>query len=182
MGANEATLSRNGAGKVKLEYAHDGQKRTVLWEPLGSGTVETIFDGEGAIALQRIFSDKIDKEAQVARFIKAEKIAGVRQGDYSEIRFNKKCPTCGADSLQRLAETISDSSKMPVMPIYVCGSCKGKSYYLTDSYLEHLISNNVDLFEENERKALDSDKGAFVKEIKEYIIRIFASKRIMCIK
>jgi hypothetical protein len=68
------------------------------------------------------------------------------------------------------------------MPLYSCTGCSTKSYYLTRDYLEYLVDNNNSMFEAAELSELSKDKNAFMSELEAYIIRIFASKKIMCIK
>ncbi len=103
-----------------------------------------------------------------------------RNVDFTEIKLNKQCPSCASYSLSR--DIDFDKQKVPIMPTYVCAQCQGKSYYLSDSYLNYLVSDNSELFSEKELKEMTSNKEAFLSELKEYIIRIFASKRIIRIK
>jgi len=60
--------------------------------------------------------------------------------------------------------------------------CKAKSYYLTDEYLEFLVDSNYNMFSDDEQREIERDKNAFLKELRAYIIRIFASKKIQSIK
>lgn len=82
----------------------------------------------------------------------------------------------------RYVEAFRSKNTMPVMPLYYCTNCSKQSYYLTNTYLEYLIYNNKGLFTNKEQVELQNDEEAFIAELKEYIIRIFASKKIMQIK
>ena len=97
---------------------------------------------------------------------------------YEEVKLNRQCPHCGETSLVRFADSVVASKDLPVMPLYSCSVCKKRSYYLTDEYLEFLVKNNASLFEGAELAELEKDSQAFMHEIKEYIIRIFAAKHI----
>lgn len=181
---DDAAVSRSKNGKVKLEYVQDGKKRTALWEPMCNGVVETIFDDSGAVLRQVLLPEKAGEGADchMQRLISELKVMKTAEKEFSEVKINKKCPTCDSDSLVRFTEGITDTTKAPVMPTYICKSCNGKSYYLTDDYLEYLVSNNKEMFEPKELAEMEKDRGAFIHELREYIIRIFASKKIARIK
>ncbi len=182
---SEGALSRSRDGKVMLQYQHGGERRVALWEPLSGGAIaETIFDSEGAVLRMSMLKGGTDCAGEIdchmGRLISQAKLDRVLTGEYSDIRLKKSCPSCGAGPLSRFRG--DDGANLPIMPVYVCGSCSGKCYHLTDPYLEYLVTNNRDLFSAQEQTQLDADKAAFLAELKEYIIRIYASKRIMRIK
>lgn len=171
---------------MKLEYVQDKEKRFALWEPFGNGVVETIFDAHGAILKQEMFPEnqnpQIEIDNYMKRFMKQVHLNDLVDETYSEIKLDKKCPTCSNDSLTRIMDLDTKEPNVPILPTYLCTSCKGKSYYLSDAYLEFLVSNNTTMFSDAERKELEANREAFLHELKEYIIRIFASKRIIRIK
>lgn len=101
---------------------------------------------------------------------------------YEEVKLNRQCPHCGGTSLVRFANSVMTSKELPVMPIYSCNACTKRSYYLTDEYLAFLVKNNKALFEGAELAELEKDSQAFMHEMKEYIIRIFATKHIARIR
>ncbi len=179
-------LSRGTGGKVKLEYVQKDEKRMALWEPFGKGVLETIFDGDGAVLNQSLFEKIDNSSSDIDRRLKEllQSIAAEEPIDstYSEIKINKKCPTCGAATLERIVGLETEKPGVPVMPTYTCKSCNGRSYYLSDTYLERILSNNESLLSPEEIKEMRANREAFINELKEYIIRIFASKRIMRIK
>lgn len=171
------------AERLRLEYNKEDEKRIVLWEPKGSGVIETVFDSDGAVLRQMLFKKHQDGlEYHVKNFMSLEGVSGKPEKVSESVRLNRGCPSCGSYSLARVVDQLTDPALAPIMPIYVCGGCKAKSYYLTDKYLEHLVGNNKELFDEKELKEMQANKAAFMNELKEYIIRIFASKRIIRIK
>jgi hypothetical protein len=178
-------VSRSGTGKVKLEYLEGKEKRFALWEPFEKGIVETVFDEHGAVLKQELFQGGknpiIEVDNYMKRFMNQVHLDDTVDETYSEIKLDKKCPTCENDSLKRILDLAKEPS-VPIMPTYVCTTCNGKCYYLSDTYLESLVSNNTSMFSDTERKELEANKEAFLHELKEYIIRIFASKRIIRIK
>ncbi len=180
-----ARLSRSDDGRVKLEYSKDGKERIALWEPFGVGVFETIFDKDGAVLFQNLLYNQGNKQSMIEGLLKKHldsvNIDKATRTEYTEVKLKKKCPGCGAMLLERVID-LKDDPNVPVMPIYVCSGCKTRSYYLSDAYLEHLLKTNESLFSQEERSYMDSNKTGFVDELKEYIIRIFASKRIMRIK
>ncbi|MCL5430146.1 MAG: hypothetical protein M1504_01555 [Candidatus Marsarchaeota archaeon] len=176
-----AILSMGEKGKVRLDYSEGNGGRVALWEPFDNGVLETLFDTKGGILKQSLMEIKDKKEDVAAAgvgLIVERTSSRITNGKYSEISIDKKCPSCNKSDLSRIASTVNDSSKIPVMPMYECRSCGSQSYYLTDEYLEYLVTNNRDLFSENEAKELASQRGATLNELREYIIRIFACKRI----
>jgi hypothetical protein len=126
----------------------------------------------------------LDEKGINQRILKISEVTNseVVETAFSEIKLKKPCPKCNENSLERYAEVFSSKEYVPIMPLYFCNGCKSKSYHLTDSYLEYLIENNRSLFSEEELLALGSDRNAFVSEVREYIIRMFASQKVMCIR
>ncbi len=53
---------------------------------------------------------------------------------------------------------------------------------LADEYLDALVKNNASLFGKDEIRERGKDGRAFVNTLQEYVIRIFASKRISRLK
>lgn len=178
----DAYIARSN-GATKLEYQQNGAKLTRLWEPKGEHTLETTFNEEGAILKQEMKKlAEPDVNEQISLILKNAGVVAIKEQPYQEIKLNKKCPKCSNTGLSRHADAFSTKQEIPIMPLYHCKSCGSQSYYLTDSYLEQLVLNNKDMFEGKELSELDANKQAFMDELKAYIIRIFASKKIMCIK
>lgn len=178
----DAYISR-GNGATKLEYSENGSRITKLWEKMGEHTLETTFNSDGAILVQELtkLSDSgIDE--RISLILKSAGVVMLKDMRYEDVKLNKPCPKCASPGLSRHLDAFSTRQDIPVMPLYHCKSCGSQSYYLTDSYLEYLVLNNKSMFDVKELSELDANKQAFMEELKAYIIRIFASKRIMCIK
>jgi hypothetical protein len=173
----DAAYIARSAGKVMLEYSTQGRKTIKLWEEKRDGTLETTFDCEGAILAQQLL-DKADPEQRARSTLSAASVPSALEKAYEEVRLNRQCPHCSEASLVRFAGSVSASKELPVMPIYCCSACNKRSYYLTDEYLEFLVTNNKALFAGAELAEFDRDSKAFMHELKEYIIRIFAAKHI----
>jgi len=181
--ANRAVIS-SGSSAYKLELYINGKHDSIIWEHAHGVILETRFNNDGAITMQRYIKpangDILD---EIKSILKSNSITDVMHSDYSDVKLDKACPKCGAHRLKRYSSaSLATDGAVPVMPIYICEACGTKSYYLTDEYLEYMVYGNANLFTEDERKELDTNKKAFLEELKAYIIRIFASKKIMCIK
>jgi len=178
----EALLSESPKHALKLEYQFEGRAITVLWERLWSkAALKTTFDSEGGILDQRII--RLDKslEETVGSFIESETLL-VKKTDYKKVKLNKNCPSCGSQSLVRYAEHVSNPEEIPTVPKYLCADCNSESYYLTDSYLNRLVDEHPHLFSEGELSNRNRNSEAFIRELKEYIIKIFAAKKVLTIK
>jgi hypothetical protein len=183
-GKARAQLSRSKSGAVKLEYLHEGKNVIALWEPFSTGILETVFNNEGAVMRQTMLKCASGKK-EIDEYVGS--LAGALSVDaenvaYSEVRLKKDCPKCGSPSLERLVDLDAEKPNVPAMPTYTCTSCQTRSYYMSDEYLEHILSGNVALLSDEEKAEMERNRDAFKAELKEYIIRIFASKRIMRIK
>lgn len=182
MEGKEAFLSKTD-GKIKLEYKSNNDSRIKLWETLEDMTLETTFDSNGLVLLQNLYEfDEKNVEYRIREVMRESGISKLSEGEYSEVKIMKLCPNCNERSLQRFVEAFRSRNELPIVPIYYCQKCRTKSYHLTNQYLEYLVENNRNLFAESEISELERDKAAFMDEIREYIIRMFASKKIINIK
>jgi transposase-like protein len=176
-----AFISRSG-NATKLEYRAKGSDIIRLWEQEAKGTVETTFDGEGAVLKRQLLElDKGQLDKRIQQELYSASVYTTEERPYEEVRLKKACPNCGSDALSRCTKSVSGGG-MPVMPLYLCSNCNKKSYYLTTAYLEYLVRSNISLFAKEELPELDRNGKEFVKELEEYILRIFASKKIMRIR
>ena len=180
--ANLAFVSNDGKARTKLEYTKDGIKRTTIWENVNGRVLETLFDADGSILLQRLVKPDKSMAKMIRERLDTEGIETAEAKEFSDIKLKRACPSCNKYTLSRHVEAFPTSSELPVMPIYHCANCKKSSYHLTDQYLEYLIENNKNLFDSSEISELSKDRHAFTSDVREHIIRIFASKKIMCIR
>ncbi|MGD0729239.1 MAG: hypothetical protein ABR981_04140 [Candidatus Micrarchaeaceae archaeon] len=155
-----------------------------ILEPRETELLEMVFDMNGFVLLQKLtkIQNKEDIDLKIKETLHKEKISKISKKEYSEVKITKNCPNCNESALELYVEAFASNGKVPVVPTYHCKNCKGKSYYLTDSYLEYLVNENKGLFSDAELIELEKDRNAFMNEIKAYIIRIFASKKILNIK
>lgn len=178
-----AYFSKDDLGHMKLEYSSGGRRLARLWETRDSGTLELLFAEDGSILFQKMARFKGGElDQRVADAMRENGISETKEAKYSDVQFTRPCPNCEQPGLQRHTEAFFSKNEVPIMPLYHCQKCSTKSYYLTDDYLGYLVDQNMENFTEQEIKEMGLDRAAFMSELKAYIIRIFASKRIMCIK
>ncbi len=169
-------MARNANGDVRVDYLDDSNAQKTRTFELRSGNVlVTLFDGVGGI-LDRKLVKSGGSEWLALEFIKEIGLQAEYAGTYEQIELKRMCPKCGG----RLSS--SDEKIVPIVPTYVCTSCNTKSYHLTNEYLEVLIRDNRQLFTAQELSELDSSPEQFRSELKEYILKIFASKRVISIR
>ncbi len=168
----------NGRGDVRLDFVRDGQGRTIIWEEVKDGILETMFDEQGAILLQRALTSSKRCIDYFSKFKAENSLREVETKPFEEVKLRRQCPNCASGELMRHVEAYRYSRGVPVMPMYRCSACRSDSYYLTDAYLDYMVSSNGSLFEEEELKLKQEDNNAFKKELKGNIISIFASKKI----
>jgi hypothetical protein len=91
----------------------------------------------------------------------------------------KRCGACGARLVREL-EFADPSAIMdvPVVPIFRCADCGRRHYSMTREYLGALVDRNNGLFEADELEEIGRDREKGINTLNEYIIRIFASKKI----
>ena len=175
-----AYLAKSPNGHIRIDYERNGQQLIEMFETVNGATLETSFNQEGEILEQALLKPEKDTTSFAEEFISKFAEANLVERIYEEVELKKPCPKCKSQSLKRNIERFSSS--IPIMPIYVCNSCGSKGFHLTDAYLIGLVYGNKSLFTEEETKELESNSAAFIKELREYIIRIFASKKVMNIQ
>lgn len=173
----EAEMARNAKGDTRIDYQIGGAKRIRLWEPIGVGVLETTFKHDGAVLLQQ-YMEKAHVEDRIKDTLKEAGSKKASEVPYKEVGLDRACPWCGKRKLVRFVQAYRSKAEVPVVPLYHCTECRGRSYHLTDDYLIHLISSKPELFEDAERKKFDESRDAFVAEIRGNIISIFASKKL----
>lgn len=175
-------LSRSMHGKARIEYSDKGGKAVVIFEPVGNYVLESRFDDHGFITDQKLLKNGQSVDQVIKGFVGGIGASEIIDEEYRDVTLQKECPKCGGSPLTRYMDTVLYPKEAPVMPFYICGKCKEKSYYLTDAYLRNLVTSNKELFDDAELSQMQKDEAAFMKELRAYIIRIFASQRIMYIK
>lgn len=172
-----AELSCSNLGEIRIDYVDNGTKLIKLWQPRKNAILETTFKENGSVILQQIISGKDINETVNELLVKSGKTQ-LKNVEFRPIKLDRPCPHCKKNSLIRYADAYRSNPDIPVMPLYECKECKGKSHLLTDEYLMHLVKSNPDLFDADAKAELKNDDDAFVSELKRYVISIFASKKI----
>jgi len=174
---DSAELARNAKGDTRVDYSVGGSKRIRIWEPMGLGVLETTFRHDGAVLLQ-LAVEKEKVEGRIKETLSESGSGAPKEVAYREVALGKACPWCGKHELVRFVQAYRSKAEVPIVPLYHCNACRGRSYYLTDDYLVHLISSNPHLFEDPDVQRFNSDKDSFVAEMRSNIISIFASKKL----
>ena len=174
----EALLAyKSSNGKVRTASI-DG--KFVIADELKDGSLITVFNENGEVLDQRILKGKSVEEG-LEYYVGPIKIV---ESEYKEVEINAACQRCGKKSIRRELDLV-DTRKMsnvPVVPIYVCTSCGQGFYSLTKEYLKKIVDEHLDLLSAEESREREKNEEAFINELNEYIIRIFASKKLMRIK
>ena len=107
----------------------------------------------------------------------------VECGEYKGMSVDAVCASCSG-TLARELDLVHPSviNTVPVVPSYICRGCSKRFYSMTDTYLKSLVADTKELFDEKDLKELSENEEAFVSVLQEYIIRIFASKKISRIR
>lgn len=172
---------RSPDGRLKADFYRDNEKLTVLSEKIKGGFLVTEFNCDGEVLLQSL--ESIDNGiSALKRHLSIDDSCNIVDTEaYEGINVNAECSKCGKRNIRRELDMLDTEalSKIPTMPMFVCTSCGQRFYSLTDNYLKELIHSSIDLFTEEELAEKGKDEDAFVNELKEYIIRIFASKKVM---
>ncbi len=172
--------SSKGKDKYRIDYGSGENRAIETFEDVHIGILETSFDANGEVLDQKLLKREIGIEEAAISFL--EGIDGeIKATEYREVEIAKACPKCSGTNVKRDIGALKEGG-IPIVPRYVCMDCGTHSYRLTDRYLEKLVYSNKQMFDKEELEALDKDRTAFMKELKEYIIRIFASKKIMEIR
>ncbi|MEM3841121.1 MAG: hypothetical protein QXN59_00275 [Candidatus Micrarchaeaceae archaeon] len=171
----QAILYMSSSSAARVDYRSPSKTFFCEIERVDGGVLQTFFDGSGAVVRRNPLPISTDIAAESERLAKSFGCPVVRK-EYSKVLLDKPCPKCYSSPLAE-----QPGPKM-VMPIYICKHCGSKSFFLTDQYLIQLVSENKSSFSESERAELSSSPDAFFAELREYIIRIFASKKIIAIK
>ncbi len=171
-----------GEGRARLDYSSNGIAVVKQWEAKGKRILETVFDENGAVLQQQLLDvEGSGLDAMMERELRNMPAKEVKSRPYEDVKLKKPCPGCGSNALERCDRSVSGDA-LPVVPMYLCKECGKTSYHLTTKYLEYLIGRNKNLFAQDELAKMDDNHDVFVNELEEYILRIFASKKVMRIK
>lgn len=179
-------LFRSPDGRYRSDfYTSDGELVFAIAEKTAQGVLISEFSANGEI-IDQIYrkSTEVLKEIgeRLGRIDKEIVIEDV--SSFAPVKGNATCDACQGTEIVREFDLLDASkvSEVPVVPIFVCTKCKKRFYSMGGKYLRKLIARNPELFEGEELRVKEKDEAAFVHEIQEYMIRIFASKKLAMMK
>lgn len=171
---------RSNGSRYRTElYSREGSERFCIVEKVAKGVLLSEFNTDGEILVQ-LLNDTTDPEAEMRKHLGVKDVEVTDTDSYSPVRLNAECVSCKGSAVVRELD-LSEPQKIkdvPVVPLYVCSGCKKHFYTMTDEYLRFLVSANSALFEEEEAKERVKDEALFIKTLQEYIVRIFAARKI----
>ncbi len=172
-------------GRIRTEqYMRTGERFCIV-EAAKRGTLLTEFSGTGEVTDQRYVKDA-DPISELSGYLSGYAIDLASVDRYEGVKINAKCSKCASLGLAReLDRSIPIGfNDVPVIPIFVCinSKCGQRHFSLTRDYLAVLVNGNRQLFESDELRELDENPQAAMDTLQEYIIRIFASKKISRIR
>ncbi len=172
----------SGDGRLRTDLTDSGNA-FVLAEKTAKGVLLSKFSVDGEL-LDQIYSRKGEGVENLKAYLGSEEFVVKKVEGYMHVVVNAECDSCKSRSIKRELDLVESNKiiDVPVVPLFVCIKCKKKFYSMSNPYLTKLVKSNLDLFELDEAKKKDADEKTFVNELKENIIRIFASKRITLIR
>ncbi len=172
-------VNRSSDGRYRTcEYAKGGKTLFCLAEKAGGGTLITEFYKSGEVANQIHYKEG-DAEKLLSSYL-GTTIETVLSGKYERVSVSAQCTGCKKNELSRELDLVQPEgiSEVPVVPIFRCLFCGKRHYSMSKEYLRLLASRNPGLFDNEEIKEREKDEALFVNTLNEYVIRIFASKKI----
>jgi hypothetical protein len=170
---------------ITQTYLKGDKTRFCLAEKTSKGTLITEFN-ERSEVVNQVYKKNggMNLESDLSGYLNVDEKKVVLTGNYKGIMVRAKCRSCGNVGLKRSLDLTkpSEITEVPVVPLFVCGSCGSPHYSLTDDYLKALVEGRSELFEKEELEEIRGDTIGAVKLLQEYIIRIFASKKISRIR
>ena len=185
MGTKTLLAYRSPEGRYRTEKHMIGNvDGFLIAEGVADGTLITEFAATGEI-LGLFLSEDKDTESVLRNFVYRSnpgiEIMVEAVKSYEKVALKATCIGCGKeDSIFREMDFADPGlvKNVPVVPLFRCTSCGKRYYSMTDEYLKALVHNNTSLFSGEELEEKRKDEALFIKTLHEYIIRIFASKKI----
>ncbi len=176
MGIERPVYVSHGSGIYRLDYKDEkGNDAIRTYEESNGHVVYVQYEKDGSVVDQGFTERPLDDS--VKEFLLSLQDYKEIAADYKEVTLQRKCPKCNSGSLTRIRE-----GSFSIVPMYICNACKTKSYHLSNAYLKKLVYEHMSLFESNEKEELVQDEEKFMAELKDYILKIYAAKKIMKIE
>jgi hypothetical protein len=159
-------------------YINGGRRLCCLIEKTQNGMLITELNERGLVEKQVYMRPDDPFYVNLTRGMEI-----IESGDYKGMNVDAACTSCNG-ILARELDLIHPSviNTVPVVPSYICKGCSKRFYSMTDTYLKSLVADKKELFDEKDLKELSVNEEVFVSTLQEYIIRIFASKKISRIR
>ncbi|MCL4375393.1 YgiT-type zinc finger protein [Candidatus Marsarchaeota archaeon] len=173
--------SNDGREKSSL-YVREGKEFFSLGEQTKYGALITEFKKNGDVANQFRVRER-EVEEVLRRYLGIGTLEIEDVGDYKEIAVNASCPSCSKKLFRKLDRLKPEEiNEVPIVPAWKCESCGEEFYSMSDEYMKVLVNSNRHLFDGKDLEELSVNEDAFISLLQEYIIRIFASKKIKRIR
>lgn len=159
-------------------FEKDGAKRFCLAEKTMKGALITEFSDSGRLIDQIYYKD--GRSEELLRTHLGSEIVIEPISEYERVLVAVECKKCNKEKVVRELDLVNTIhvENVPVVPIFRCLGCGERFYAMSEEYLRALVQRNAELFEKDEVEEMEKDQGVFVNTLNEYIIRIFASKKI----
>lgn len=173
-------------GRLRTDfYTVEGTREFVVAEKTAKGVLLTKFNGYGEV-LDQLYKRPGDALVELRGYVEAvDTMLNVENvPDYRMVEVSARCENCNGTEIRRELDLAEPSfiERVPVVPIFICRKCSKRFYSMTGMHLSNIVSRNLDLFESEELKMKGHDEKEFLRVLEEYVIRIFASKRITKMK
>jgi hypothetical protein len=148
-------------------------------EPMAWGTLISRFKTNGEIVdrveNQQSRSTTSALETYFAGFATLEV---EETGRFEHVKAQAVCSSCGGDEIEREQDgkATEETSDAPVIPIFTCLKCGSRFCLLGDDYVKNMISRFSRYIAMG--KGENADNAAFIGEVRDNIIRSFASQNI----
>lgn len=173
------TITRSPEGRCLSSIYPKGASRAFsLFERTGEGVLATEFRETGEVLNMSYYHTGEIHEVIKKALGSSNQIEDVPE--YAGIKLKAPCTACSAGPILRELDLVPPGSisKPPVIPLFRCTNCGKRYYAISNEYLECLAEGNRELFDKADLEEMSRDKATFINTLNEYVIRIFASKKI----
>ena len=175
---------RSADGRYRTApYAVEGEERLLIAERTARGVLLSEFAKSGEV-VDQIYKPSADLLTELQRYPHGVDGVVISQLPYEQLTVNAHCASCGPTKMKRELDKLDVSKvvEVPVVPMFLCTVCGKRFYSVSKRYLRNLVSRNRELFEKEEFAMREENEAAFISEIQEYMVRVFASKRLALMK
>ncbi len=175
---SEIRAYKSPESRIRTEYIGREGGEFCIAEKTKTGALVTRFARSGAVKDQ-VHYDSCGAESALSSYL-GGKIVFVPIERYERVVAESPCKKCKEKKVTRELDLVGIGmvENVPVIPLFRCLSCGERFYSMSSEYLGLLAERNAGLFEDDEIKEKEKDGELFIKTLNEYVIRIFASKRI----